>query len=238
MNFLNHICTLWAAVQGVCKNHTHKKPPLTLHLQCSSHTRSDEFSQLPAVVHDAACVHGKRWMCLCVSPALTHLLFCLHSTLRCPSTPTWTVQRTVHSSEDKSGTVFCLCAHFTAYFLWLSVWTVWHSNPICTFCYVLKRQWRVTRDCTGGERCNSSAWVGFQCRSSTATVHDSCWASQAAFCSYWTNDKILLPFSCSLTLSLPSLTEGQFSTGVTWPNSLWYQSLCVYAGNIIMKIAP
>lgn len=98
----------------------------------------------------------------------------------------------------------------------------------------LKRQWRVTR----------------QEESDATTQHELEFSVEAAQQHYMTaTEPPRLPFVhtgqmtkvcyCSLAhWPYPSLAEGHFSTGETWPNSLWYQSLCVFAGNIIMKITP
>lgn len=159
------------------------------------------------------CVHGKRWMCLCVSPTLTHLLFCLHSTLRCPLTPTWTAQRTVHSSEDKSGTVFHLGAYLQAFLSHVVSYERFGIATPSALFITLKRQWRVTRGYRRGETQQLSSRVAVQFSKEAAQRHymTATEPPKLPFVKFILDEcQSVLLFSCSLTLSLPVLLRDIF----------------------------
>lgn len=144
--FVDYICTWVAAREG-----------------------KNEAETAAMELNPKVCVCLCEWMVtqsflsllLSVFPSLTHLFFCLRSTLRCLSTPTWTAQRTVRSSVGRSGTVFFFSYLTASTFFSLSLLHEIFGRPPLSLhsIFTLKRQWKRTGECKGGERCHSSAWV-------------------------------------------------------------------------------
>lgn len=90
----------------------------------------------------------------------------------------------------------------------------WHGSPISTFYYFKRRQWKVIRVYRRGERVQqlSVSWSSAQYGRSPATLNDSYWAFQAAFCTIHCRQMTVCCCYCSLA-------ERHFSRGETWPAS-------------------